>query len=328
MSHPAPGSTCPPTTPSASHNLPYGVFSTDDPARAGSGCAIGDQRRPGRRRRGRARRHGVRQLFDPAEPQRLPVAGPARLGRGARLARSRCSPTPPTATPSSRTCCRWSPVTMHLPFEVADYVDFYASEQHATNVGRIFRPDGEALTPNWKHLPIGYHGRAGTVVVSAAPTSSGPAGSARRRPTPRRPSAPACGSTSRPRSASSSAARPAIGSPRRASTTADDHLFGVVLLNDWSARDIQAWEYVPLGPFLGKSFAQRSRRGSRRWRRCAAARVALPGQDPRRCPTCAATASAPFGLDLHSRCELNGQVVSPTAVSPGCTGRPRRCWPT
>ena len=60
-------------------------------------------------------------------------------------------------------------VALHLPFEVADYVDFYASEQHATNLGRMFRPDGEALLPNWKHLPIGYHGRAGTVVVSGTP---------------------------------------------------------------------------------------------------------------------------------------------------------------
>ena len=77
-----------------------------------------------------------------------------------------CSPTRPSATWSSRTWCRSTTSTLHLPVEVADYVDFYASLEHATNVGRIFRPDGEALLPNWRHLPVGYHGRAGTVVAS------------------------------------------------------------------------------------------------------------------------------------------------------------------
>ena len=74
-----------------------------------------------------------------------------------------------TASAPSRTWCRVGEVTLHLPFEVADYVDFYASEHHASNVGRIFRPDQEPLLPNWKHLPVGYHGRAGTVVVSGTP---------------------------------------------------------------------------------------------------------------------------------------------------------------
>ena len=99
-------------------------------------------------------------------------------------------------------------VTLHLPVEVADYVDFYASLDHATNVGRMFRPDGDALTPNWRHLPIGYHGRAGTVVVSGTPVTrpsrSAPKATGRRRA---RRSARASGSTSRPSSASSSARR-------------------------------------------------------------------------------------------------------------------------
>ena len=98
-------------------------------------------------------------------------------------------------------------VTLHLPVEVADYVDFYASLDHATNVGKMFRPDGDALTPNWRHLPIGYHGRAGTVVVSGTPVVR-PCGqrkaTGRRR---RRRSARASGSTSRPSSASSSVRR-------------------------------------------------------------------------------------------------------------------------
>lgn len=89
-------------------------------------------------------------------------------------------------------------VVMHLPIEVADYVDFYSSEHHATNVGRILRPDGEPLTPNWKHLPIGYHGRAGTVVVSGTPVVR-PSGQRKGPRTPRRCSARRSGWTSRPR---------------------------------------------------------------------------------------------------------------------------------
>jgi len=144
-------------------------------------------------------------------------------------------------------------VTMHLPFEVADYVDFYASEHHATNVGRIFRPDGDALTPNWKHLPIGYHGRAGTVVVSGTPVVR-PQGQRR----PKGEETPSFGPSVRLDIEAEVGF--VVGAPSRLSepvTQADfrEHVFGVCLLNDWSARDIQAWEYVPLGPFLGKSFA-------------------------------------------------------------------------
>ncbi|MCF6524492.1 fumarylacetoacetase [Streptomyces sp. JJ36] len=146
-----------------------------------------------------------------------------------------------------------SEVTLHLPFEVADYVDFYASEHHASNVGRIFRPDGDPLTPNWKHLPIGYHGRAGTVVVSGTPVVR-PHG--QRKP-PAEP-APLFGPSERldiEAEVGFVVGRPsALGTPVGRESFRE-HVFGVCLLNDWSARDLQAWEYVPLGPFLGKSFA-------------------------------------------------------------------------
>jgi hypothetical protein len=143
-------------------------------------------------------------------------------------------------------------VTLHLPFEVADYVDFYASEHHATNVGRIFRPDGDALTPNWKHLPIGYHGRAGTVVVSGTDVVR-PSG--QRLPpgeAPRLRAEPAARHRGRARlrrRRPSALGSVPVGEVRGA------RLRRGAWLNDWSARDIQAWEYVPLGPFLGKSFA-------------------------------------------------------------------------
>jgi fumarylacetoacetase len=139
-----------------------------------------------------------------------------------------------------------------MPVRVTDYVDFYASLEHATNVGRMFRPEGDPLPPSWRHLPIGYHGRASTVVVSATPVRR-PHGQVPRPEggTELRPTAAldfecelgfVCGPSTRP-------------GERIAVDDAAARIFGFVLLNDWSARDIQAFEYVPLGPFLGKSFA-------------------------------------------------------------------------
>jgi fumarylacetoacetase len=144
-------------------------------------------------------------------------------------------------------------VAMRVPMEIGDYVDFYSSIEHATNLGRLFRPNAEALLPNWRWLPVGYHGRSSTIVVDGTPI---------RRPAGQR-KAP-------------DAQAPEFGASRRldielemgfvtgpgnelgrpiAAEEADEHIFGLLLVNDWSARDIQAWEYQPLGPFLGKSFA-------------------------------------------------------------------------
>jgi fumarylacetoacetase len=140
-----------------------------------------------------------------------------------------------------------------LPIEIGDYVDFYSSLHHATNLGKIFRPDGEALMPNWRHLPIGYHGRAGSVVISGTPIVR-PSG--QRKP----PGAdvPLFGPSQRLdielEVGFVTGPGNALGTPIPIEK-AYDHIFGLVLVNDWSARDIQAWEYQPLGPFLGKSFA-------------------------------------------------------------------------
>ena len=141
-----------------------------------------------------------------------------------------------------------SEVQWRLPFAVADYVDFYSSLEHATNMGRMFRPDQEPLTPNWRHLPIGYHGRAGTVV---------PGGTEIRRPRGQR-KAGEFGPSQKldfELELGFVIGRPShLGEPVPVES-ALEHVFGAVLVNDWSARDIQAFEYVPLGPFLGKSFA-------------------------------------------------------------------------
>ena len=197
-------------------------------------------------------------------------------------------------------------VTLHLPIEVADYVDFYASEHHARNVGQIFRPDNPALPPNWKHLPIGYHGRAGTVIVSGTDVVR-PSGQ-RKAP---QDAAPVFGPSIRLDIEAELGyvvgGATTIGS-RVSVDEAADHLFGVVVLNDWSARDLQAWEYVPLGPFLGKSFATSISAWVTPLAALRDARISLPGQaDPPILPYLHGDA---FGLDVHVEVSLNGTVVS------------------
>ncbi|GAB2833242.1 fumarylacetoacetase [Streptomyces daliensis] len=202
-----------------------------------------------------------------------------------------------------------SAVTLHLPFAVADYVDFYASEHHATNVGRIFRPDGDALTPNWKHLPIGYHGRAGTVVVSGTPVVR-PQGQRK----PRDETVPAFGPSRRLDIEAEVGF--VVGTPTQLGTSVPlsafrDHVFGVTLLNDWSARDIQAWEYVPLGPFLGKSFATSVSPWITPLPALDAARTAPPARDVPLLPYLDDAGEAePGGLDLRLTVTLNGHTVA------------------
>ncbi|MFK5583617.1 fumarylacetoacetase [Serinicoccus sp. LYQ131] len=199
-------------------------------------------------------------------------------------------------------------LTEHLPVDVKDYVDFYASEQHATNVGSIFRPDGDPLTPNWKHLPIGYHGRSSTVVVSGTPVT---------RPTGQRKapqdSAPTFGPSTKLDIEAELAFVVGGGTPVGSRVGVDEaagHLFGVALFNDWSARDIQAWEYVPLGPFLGKSFASSMAAWVTPMEALRAARVPLPEQDPVPMDYLRGQGDSLFGLDLTMEVRLRDTVVA------------------
>lgn len=145
-----------------------------------------------------------------------------------------------------------SEATLHLPVRIGDYTDFYASEEHASNVGRMFRPQGEPLLPNWKHLPIAYHGRSSSIVVSGTPI--------------KRPRGQFLGPDQQPVFGPSEAldfelelgmiiGKPSVIGEPVSVDEAESYVFGFVLFNDWSARDIQRWEYQPLGPFLGKNFA-------------------------------------------------------------------------
>lgn len=199
-------------------------------------------------------------------------------------------------------------VTMEMPFLVGDYVDFYASEHHASNLGRLFRPDAEPLLPNWKHLPVGYHARSQTVVVSGTPIIR-PCGQ-RRGPDGDRP---IFGPTARLDIEAELAyvvgTGSELGTPVAASAFADT-VFGVTLLNDWSARDIQAWEYVPLGPFLGKSFATSISPWITPLAALRSARVAPPPRTVALLDYLADDPEEPWGLDISLEIEWNGTVVS------------------
>jgi fumarylacetoacetase len=196
-------------------------------------------------------------------------------------------------------------VRMHLPIEVADYVDFYSSEHHAANLGRILRPGTPALPPAWKHLPIGYHGRAGTVAVSGTPVV---------RPCGQRvgDGGPVFGPTQRLDLEAEVGFVVGVPSERGAAVpvaACADHLFGVCLVNDWSARDLQAWEYQPLGPFLGKSFLTSMSPWIVPLVALEAARVPPPPRDAELLPYLRDDA-APWGLDLTLEVRINGEVVS------------------
>ncbi|MEV0096545.1 fumarylacetoacetase [Streptomyces sp. NPDC050738] len=294
--------------PFGPHNLPYGVFSTaDSPDRHRVGVRIGDH------------------VLD---------AGAAALALGSPYARLLDRPSLDPLLAAGRTAWRdvrraltaWvtvpahrqdiepllhplSAVTLHLPYAVADYVDFYASEHHATNVGKIFRPDGQALTPNWKHLPIGYHGRSGTVVASGAEVVR-PSGQ-RKAPSD---AAPVFGPSVKLDIEAEVGF--VVGVPSQQGRPVElsafrDHVFGVQLLNDWSARDLQAWEYVPLGPFLGKSFATSVSAWVTPLEALDAARVAPPARDFALLPYLDDAAEDEHGgLDLHLTVALNGEKIS------------------
>jgi fumarylacetoacetase len=206
----------------------------------------------------------------------------------------------------------WSPpldgpelgeVELALPFTVADYVDFYSSIHHARNVSLIVRPDADPLLPNWLQMPVGYHGRAGTVVPSGTTIvrPSGQRGPGDFGPTRRLDVELELGFV--------------IGAPSDGPVPVEralDHVFGAVLLNDWSARDIQAWEYRPLGPLLGKSFATSISQWVVPLSELLRFRVDLPPQDPQPLPYLSEPA---WAFDLPLEVELNGATIARSNAS-------------
>jgi fumarylacetoacetase len=194
---------------------------------------------------------------------------------------------------------------MGLPFEVADYIDFYGSLEHASNLGRIFRPGQKPLTPNWRWLPVGYHGRAGTVVVSGTDVIR-PHGQLKPED-----GDPVLGPTSRldiELELGFVVGVPTLPGEQITVDAFAEHVFGIVLVNDWSARDIQAWEYVPLGPFLGKSFQTSISAWVTPLALLEPLRVEAPRQEPPALPHLAR--GRDWGFDIELEIELNGEIVS------------------
>jgi fumarylacetoacetase len=203
-------------------------------------------------------------------------------------------------------------LTMGVPIAPVDYVDFYSSIHHATNLGRLFRPDGEALMPNWKRIPIGYHGRSSTIVADGADIY---------RPHGLRlvDDEPEFGPSRSLDIELEVGTIVGVGSERGRPIPIDDagrHLYGICLVNDWSARDIQAYEYQPLGPFLAKSFATSVSPWLVSFEALAPFRVASPVQDP---PVADyLSTDEPWGVDLHLEVWLDTADMR-------AAGRPATC---
>jgi fumarylacetoacetase len=196
-------------------------------------------------------------------------------------------------------------VRLCRPIGVANYVDFYSSRQHAENVGRLFRPGTDPLPPNWLHLPIGYSGRPGTVDVSGTPVvrPSGQLGP------PGDDGLPPFGPTRKLDFEAEVGF--VVGAPGERIPVEDvaEHVFGVCLVNDWSARDLQAWEYVPLGPMLGKSFLTSMSPWVVPLAALQSARVAPPPREAELLPYLRDD-DEPWGLDLALEVRLNGELIS------------------
>jgi fumarylacetoacetase len=202
-------------------------------------------------------------------------------------------------------------VTLHLPIEVADFVDFYSGLEHAMNAGRILRPDQPPLKPNWREIPVGYHGHAGTFVVSGtdivrpAGQIAVPGGRPRLTPTNRLDAEVEMGFI--------------VGVGSRTGTRVDladaaEHLFGAVILIDWSARDIQAFEYEPLGPLLGKSFGTTISPWVLPLAALDAARVDGPAQEPEPLPYLRQANPRSYAIELEFA--INGQVLTRPQFAP------------
>jgi fumarylacetoacetase len=239
-------------------NLPYGVFSAKDGLAPRIGVAIGDT---------------VLDLWQLAQDCRFDVVEPAVfaaaelnpfMALGPKVwssTRARISELLRHDYPElrdneklrKRALVPMADVTLHLPFAVSGYTDFYSSKEHATNVGVMFRGKDNALQPNWLHMPIGYNGRASTVVVSGTPVRR-PRGQL-KPPTADVPSFGPCKRLDFELEMGVVVGQPSVMGEMLAEKQAEEMIFGFVILNDWSARDIQQWEYVPLGPFQAKAFA-------------------------------------------------------------------------
>ncbi len=284
-------------------NLPYGVFATKDDPRPRVGVAIGDfiLDLAAVHARGLIPQAGPLNVFASDALNDFMALGPAVWSpTRARLFEilSADHPTLRDDAPlRAATLVPRAGAAMRMPFRVAAFSDFYSSRQHATNAGRILRGDAAALAPNWTRMPIGYNSRASTVVVSGAPVRR-PLGQI-KRPTSAEPEFGPCEKLDIELEMGC-----VIGQDSRMGETIDAEraermIFGFTLLNDWSARDIQAWEYQPLGPFLAKAFATTISPWVVTKEALEPFRVAGPAQDPEPLPYLRAPEPRNYNIDLE-----------------------------
>lgn len=203
-------------------------------------------------------------------------------------------------------------VRMHLPVRIGDYTDFYSSIEHATNVGKMFRDPENALLPNWRHLPVGYHGRASSIVVSGTDIKR-PSGQVKTNGMDAPEFRPSERLDFELEMAFIIGKDSVLGEPISIDE-AEDYIFGVALFNDWSARDIQKWEYVPLGPFLGKSFASSLSPWITELVDLEPFRTAGPVQNPAPLPYLASRVERP-NLNLELEVTLTPKNGTPTVIS-------------
>lgn len=295
-----------PDSPFPIQNLPYGIFRPTPNATPRVGVAIGDSvldlavleaasLLPSLSSSGNS------SLFDRADLNAIAALGKpvwqALRCRLSELLDHQCPTLRDDLALRQKAIVARSQVTMELPMQIGDYTDFYASREHATNVGIMFRGKENALNPNWLHLPIGYHGRASSIVVSGTPVKR-PNGQSQ----PPNSTAPVWG----PSKAMDFELEMgffigpgnALGQPIPLAE-AENHIFGLVLLNDWSARDIQRWEYVPLGPFLGKNFCTSISPWVVTLDALAPFRCSGPAQDPQPLPYLQSSHPASFDIQLE-----------------------------
>ena len=276
-------------------NLPYGVATVGGDTQVV--VRIGDSVLPVAEAAAPDHRH----LFERPDLNAFLAAGPDRWADTRRRGIAHR-----TAPDGARPLLPVDGVAVHLPIQVRDYVDFYSSLHHATNLGKLFRPDADPLLPNWRHLPVAYHGRAGTVVRSGTPVIRPTGlvstdGEVTRRPCAALDFELEVGFVVGPGN------EPGVPIPP---DDADRHVFGLVLVNDWSARDIQAFEYQPLGPFLGKSFLTTVSPWVVPLEALRHHLVPTDPQDPP--PDAFFTAAHPWSLDVELAVDLNGTEICRT----------------
>jgi fumarylacetoacetase len=297
-------------------NLPYGVFSTRAAPRPRVGIAIGEEilDLAALEEAGLLEPAWDARVFDRPSLNAFMALGPGAWretrARVSQLLRHDNATLRDDEALRAAALVKQREAMLHLPIEIGDYTDFYSSKEHATNVGSMFRDPNNALLPNWLHLPIAYNGRASSVVAS---------GTALRRP---------LGQTKAP-----DAAAPGFGPCRKLDyelemafvvgrgsalgepipvAAAEQHIFGLVLLNDWSARDIQQWEYVPLGPFNAKTFGTSISPWVVTLEALEPFRVAGPAQDPEPLPYLHHAGAHSF--DIHLEVAVQPENASATTI--------------